>query len=59
MILCKKCGSKEVVFNEAEFDFWQWFDATEDFDSPHGRCCDSCGKEFDDGEMVILTDEDM
>lgn len=59
MILCKQCGNKEIEFIEAEFDYWQWFDATEDFYEPHGRFCDKCGKEFEDGEVVILTGEDI
>lgn len=59
MILCKQCGNKEIEFIEAEFDCWQWFDATEDFYDPHGRFCDKCGKEFEDGEVVILTGEDI
>lgn len=58
MILCNKCGSKETNFTEAEFDYWQWFDTTEDFYDKHGRFCDGCGKEFDDGEVVILTNND-
>lgn len=59
MILCKQCENKEIEFIEAEFDYWQWFDATEDFYDPHGRFCDKCGKEFEDGEVVILTGEDI
>lgn len=39
------------------FDYWNWFDATEDFHDPHGRYCDICGREFNDGEMVIVTDD--
>jgi len=59
MILCQKCGSNYEKFTEAYFDYWSWFDATEDFDDPHGRFCDCCGKEFEDGEVVILTEEDI
>ena len=59
MILCKQCRNKEIEFIEAEFDYWQWFDATEDFYDPHGRFCDKCGKKFEDGEVVILTGEDI
>lgn len=59
MILCKQCGCKEIEFTEVEFDYWQWFDTTENFYSPRGKCCDCCGKEFDDGEKVILTKSDM
>lgn len=59
MILCKKCGRNKVKFIETEFDYWQWFDATENFYDPHGRFCDECGKEFEDGEIVILTEEDI
>ena len=59
MILCKQCGNKEIEFIEAEFDYWQWFDATEDFYDPHGRFCDKCGKEFEDGKVVILIGEDI
>lgn len=47
----------EVRDMVAEFDYWQWFDSTEDFYDPHGHCCDICGKEFEDGETVILVDE--
>lgn len=59
MILCSKCGKKIPVSTEASFDYWSWFDATEDFHDPHGRFCNCCGTEFADGETVILTDADM
>jgi hypothetical protein len=57
MIICKKCLKGDEVYKEAEFDYWQWFDATEDFDDSHGRYCDICGKEFEDGETVVLVNE--
>lgn len=50
-------ADKELTAKVAEFDYWQWFDSTEDFYDPHGHCCDICGKEFEDGETVILVDE--
>lgn len=59
MIICKKCFKFDEPWEEAMFDFWEWRDATEDFHNPHGRFCDLCGKEFDDGELVVLTAEDM
>lgn len=59
MIICKKCFKFDEPWEEAMFDYWQWADATEDFHDPHGRFCDVCGKEFDDGELVALTEEDM
>lgn len=57
MIICKNCFNGDDIHQEAEFDYWQWFDATENFDDPHGRFCDTCGKEFEDGETVILVNE--
>lgn len=57
MIVCKNCFNGNKLHHEAEFDYWQWFDATEDFDDSHGRYCDICDKEFEDGEIVILIDE--
>ena len=57
MIICKQCLKGDEPCKEAEFDYWQWFDATEDFDDPHGRYCEICGKEFEDGETVILVNE--
>lgn len=57
MIICKQCFKGDEPRKEAEFDCWQWFDSTEDFYDPHGHCCDICGKEFEDGETVILVDE--
>lgn len=57
MIICKQCFKGDETYKEAEFDYWQWFDATEDFDDPHGRYCDICGKEFEDGETVVLVNE--
>lgn len=59
MIICKKCFKFDEPWEEAMFDFWEWRDATEDFYDPHGRFCDMCGREFDDGELVVLTAEDM
>ena len=59
MIICKKCFKGNETHQEAEFDYWQWFDATEDFNDPHGRYCDICGKEFEDGDTVVLTESDM
>lgn len=59
MIICKKCFNFDEPWEEAMFDYWQWVDATEDFNDPHGKCCDICGKEFDDGELVALTEEDI
>ena len=58
MIICKNCFKGDDTHQEVEFDYWQWFDATENFDDPHGRFCDMCGKEFDDSETVILTNEE-
>lgn len=46
VIICRKCHKANDTYKEAEFDYWQWFDATENFDDPHGRFCDVCGKEF-------------
>ena len=57
MIICKNCSIGDGIHQEVEFDYWQWFDATENFDDPHGRLCDICGKEFEDGETVILINE--
>ena len=57
MIVCKNCFNGNKLHHEAEFDYWQWFDATEDFDDSHGRYCDIGDKEFEDGEIVILIDE--
>ena len=57
MIICKQCFKGDEVYKEAEFDYWQWFDATEGFDDPHRRYCDICGKEFEDGETVVLINE--
>lgn len=57
MIICKDCFKGDDMYQKAEFDYWQWFDATENFDDPHGRFCDVCGKEFEDGETVILINE--
>ena len=57
MIVCKNCFKGDTSYQEVEFDYWQWFDATEDFNDPHGRYCDICGKEFDDGEIVILKED--
>nr|DAL94205.1 MAG TPA: putative integral membrane zinc-ribbon metal-binding protein [Caudoviricetes sp.]DAZ84133.1 MAG TPA: putative integral membrane zinc-ribbon metal-binding protein [Caudoviricetes sp.] len=57
VIICRKCHKANDTYKEAEFDYWQWFDATENFDDPHGRFCDVCGKEFEDGEAVILVNE--
>ena len=57
MIICKKCFNFDQPGEEVMFDYWSWFDATEDFNDPHGRFCDLCGKEFDDGELVIITTE--
>lgn len=59
MIICKRCFWFNEPYEEAMFDYWQWFDATEDIYDTHGKRCDICGKEFDDGECVILTREDM
>ena len=59
MIICKNCFKGNAPHEEAEFDYWQWFDATEDFNDSHGKCCDICGREFDDGEVVILTGKDI
>ena len=58
VILCKKCGSKAKDYTESYFDYWNWFDAAENFYDLHGKICDCCKKEFEDGETVILTDED-
>lgn len=57
MIICKQCFKGDEPRKEAEFDYWQWFDSTEDFYDTHGHCCDICGKEFEDGETVVLIDE--
>lgn len=57
MIICKNCFKGNDTHQEAEFDYWQWFDAAENFDDPHGRFCDMCGREFEDGETVILIEE--
>lgn len=57
MIICKNCSIGDGIHQEVEFDYWQWFDATENFDDPHGRLCDIYGKEFEDGETVILINE--
>lgn len=57
MIICKKCFKGDEKHTEGEFDYWSWFDATEDFDDPHGRFCDVCGEKFEDGEPVIITAE--
>ena len=57
MIVCKKCFKGNEPRQEEMFDYWNWFDATEDFHDPHGRYCDICGREFDDGEMVVVTDD--
>ena len=59
MILCKQCFKFDEPWEEAMFDYWQWFDTTEDFHDPHGHFCDVCRKEFNDGEFVVLTDGDM
>ena len=59
MIVCKNCFKGDESCQEANFDYWQWFDATEDFYHPHGRYCDVCGREFEDGETVILTEKDL
>ena len=59
MIVCKKCFKFDEPWEEAMFDYWQWADTTEDFNDPHGKCCDICGKEFYDGELVALTEKDM
>lgn len=59
MIICKNCFKGDEPHQEAEFDYWQWFDVTEDFYEPYGRYCDICGREFDDGEIVILTEKDV
>lgn len=59
MILCKECFKLDEPWKEAMFDYWDWFDATEDFNDSHGRYCDMCGREFDDGELVALTGADM
>ena len=59
MIICKSCFNFDEPWKEAMFDFWEWRDVTDDFYNPHGRFCDLCGKEFDDGELVVLTAEDM
>lgn len=31
MIICKQCFKGDEPRKEAEFDYWQWFDSTEDF----------------------------
>ena len=59
MIICKNCFKGDGLHQEVEFDYWQWFDATEDFNDPHGRYCDICRREFNDGEIVVLTEEDV
>lgn len=59
MIICKKCFKGKEWYIEINFDYWSWFDATEDFNNPHGRYCDICGEEFEDGEIVILTGPDI
>lgn len=59
MIICKNCFKGNEPYEEVEFDHWSWFDTTEDFDDPHGRYCDICGREFDEGQVVILTETDM
>ena len=57
MIVCKNCFNGNESHQEAEFDYWQWFDATEDFNDPHGRYCDVCGTEFNDGDIVIIMND--
>ena len=57
MIICKKCFKGDEPHIETSFDYWGWFDATENFDDPHGRYCDICGEEFEDGEPVIIIGE--
>ena len=56
MIVCKQCFNFDEPWEEAMFNYWDWFDATEDFDDPHGRFCDICGREFDEGELVVVTE---
>ena len=56
MIVCKQCFNFDESWEEAMFNYWDWFDATEDFDDPHGRFCDICGREFDEGELVVVTE---
>ena len=58
MIICKKCFKFNEPWEEEMYDHYQWADATEDYHNPHGRYCDLCGREFDDGELVVLTEED-
>ena len=59
MIICQRCFKGNENHIEAIYDYWDWFDATEDFDDPHGRYCDVCAEEFEDGEIVILTGTDI
>lgn len=59
MIICKKCFNRNEPYTESYFDYWGWFDAVEDFDDPHGRYCEVCGKEFEDGESVVLIGLDI
>lgn len=59
MIVCKKCFKFDEPWEEAMFTHWDWFDATEDFHDPHGRYCDICGREFDEGELVVITENDI
>lgn len=66
MILCKNCfkflysnTEFDKPWEEATFNHYQWADATEDFNDPHGRFCDMCGREFNEGERVVLTEGDM
>ena len=59
MIVCKKCFKGNQPYEEHAYDHWNWFDATEDFDDPHGRFCDMCGREFEEGETVVVTEEDV
>ena len=56
MIVCKQCFNFDEPWEEAMFNYWDWFDATEDFDDPHGRFCDICDREFDEGEIVVVTE---
>ena len=57
MILCKKCYETDELNENALFDYWQRFDYVDDFYNAKGRCCDMCGKDFDDGERVVLIED--
>lgn len=59
MITCQNCYNGTEPYVERRYWYSDWLDITLSNEYKHGRYCDCCGEEYQNNQIVVLTEKDI